>query len=254
MKARFTDQVVLITGGGGGIGRATALAFANEGARVAVAGRTEAALVETVREVEAGGGRAFAVTADVTQVGDAAALVETVVGRAGRLDIAFNNAGVLGSLAPMGELDPEAWQTVLNGNLTSAWLCMRYEIAQMRKQEGGGAIVNMASNVGAHQRLPGMGAYAATKAGVSALTRAAARDHAHEGVRVNAVSPGPIATPMSLLPGETDADRADRLRTQIPAGRVGATEEVAAAVLWLASAESGFTVGHDLVLDGGATA
>lgn len=134
------------------------------------------------------------------------------------------------------------------------WLCMRYEIAQMRKQEGGGAIVNMASNVGAHQRLPGMGAYAATKAGVSTLTRGAARDHAHEGVRINAVSPGPIATPMSLLPGETDADRADRLRTQIPAGRVGATEEVAAAVLWLASAESGFTVGHDLVLDGGASA
>lgn len=142
---------------------------------------------------------------------------------------------------------------MIGTNLTGTWLCMKHEIAHMRAH-GGGAIVNMASNIGAHGRIPGMAAYAASKAAVSVLTRTAARDHVRDGVRINAVSPGPTDTEMSLRPGETDADRAARLETAIPLGRVGATAEVAAAVLWLASAEAGFTVGHDLVVDGGATA
>jgi NAD(P)-dependent dehydrogenase (short-subunit alcohol dehydrogenase family) len=142
---------------------------------------------------------------------------------------------------------------VIGTNLTGTWLCMKHEIAHMRAH-GGGAIVNMASNIGSHGRIPGMAAYAASKAAVSVLTRTAARDHIADGVRINAVSPGPTDTGMSLRPGETDADRAERLKAAIPLGRVGATAEVAAAVLWLASDEAGFTVGHDLVVDGGATA
>lgn len=130
---------------------------------------------------------------------------------------------------------------------------MKHEIAQMR-DHGGGTIVNMASSIGAHMTLPGMGAYAATKAAVSVLTRTAAQEHIGDGIRINAVSPGPVDTWMSRLPGETDGGRDARMKDSLPIGRVATTDEVAAAVLWLAAPESGFAVGHDLVLDGGATA
>lgn len=253
MTARFTGKVALVTGGGSGIGRATALAFAREGATVVVAGRNPEPLTQTVKLAEAEGGRADAVTADVTRAEDAARLVETAVTRYGGLHIAFNNAGVLGTLAPVAELDEATWTGVLAANLTGVWLSMKNEIAHMRVH-GGGTIVNTASSIGAHMRLPGMGAYAAAKAGVSALTRTAARECIGDGIRINAVSPGPIDTPMSMRPGETEADRAERVRNGLPIGRVGALDEVAAAVLWLASPASGFAVGHDLVVDGGATA
>jgi NAD(P)-dependent dehydrogenase (short-subunit alcohol dehydrogenase family) len=250
MGARFTGKVVLVTGGGSGIGRATARAFAAEGATVVVAGRDERRLASAVEEL---GGEASAVTVDVTDSADVARLVETVVARHGGLDVAFNNAGVLGSPAPVADLAEDDFAAVIGTNLTGTWLCLKHEVAHMRAH-GGGAIVNMASNIGAHGRLPNMAAYAASKAAVSALTRTAARDHIADGVRINAVSPGATATDMSLRPGETDADRAARLKDAIPLGRVGATAEVAAAVLWLASDEAAFTVGHDLVVDGGATA
>ncbi|MFJ1763666.1 glucose 1-dehydrogenase [Amycolatopsis sp. NPDC088138] len=250
MGARFAGKVVLVTGGSSGIGRATAHAFAEEGATVVVAGRDEQRLASTVKEI---GGSASAVVADVTDSADVARMVETVVARHGALDVAFNNAGILGEPAATGDLREDVFDTVIGTNLTGTWLCMKHEIAHMRAH-GGGAIVNMASNIGSHGRIPGMAAYAASKAAVSVLTRTAARDHIAEGVRVNAVSPGPTDTEMSLRPGETDSDRAERLKSAIPLGRVGATAEVAAAVLWLASDEAGFTVGHDLVVDGGATA
>jgi NAD(P)-dependent dehydrogenase (short-subunit alcohol dehydrogenase family) len=250
MGARFTGKVVLVTGGGSGIGRATARAFAAEGATVVVAGRDERRLASAVEEL---GGEASAVTVDVTDSADVARLVETVVARHGGLDVAFNNAGVLGSPAPVADLAEDDFAAVIGTNLTGTWLCLKHEVAHMRAH-GGGAIVNMASNIGAHGRLPNMAAYAASKAAVSALTRTAARDHIAEGVRINAVSPGATDTDMSRRPGETDADRAARLKDAIPLGRVGATAEVAAAVLWLASDEAAFTVGHDLVVDGGATA
>ncbi|WP_328646640.1 glucose 1-dehydrogenase [Amycolatopsis sp. NBC_00348] len=250
MRARFAGKIVLVTGGSSGIGRATAKAFAAEGATVVVAGRDEQRLASAVQEI---GGSASAVVADVTDSADVARMVETVVARHGGLDVAFNNAGILGEPAPTGDLREDVFDAVIGTNLTGTWLCMKHEIAHMRAH-GGGAIVNMASNIGAHGRIPGMAAYAASKAAVSVLTRTAARDHVRDGVRINAVSPGPTDTEMSLRPGETDADRAARLETAIPLGRVGATAEVAAAVLWLASAEAGFTVGHDLVVDGGATA
>lgn len=249
---RFVNQVVLVTGGGSGIGRAAALAFAAEGAAVAVAGRSAEPLAQTVKLVEAAGGVASAVPADVSREDDVAAMVETVVSRHGGLHVAFNNAGVF---VPGGVTDLSAseWARAIDVNLTSVWLSMKHEIAHMRAH-GGGTIVNTASNLGAHGRRPGIAAYVATKAAVSALTRSAALEHIADGVRVNAISPGPVDTPMSLRPGETPAERAIRLRDALPVGRVGTLEEIASAVLWLASAESGFAVGHDLVMDGGATA
>lgn len=250
MGARFAGKVVLVTGGSSGIGRATARAFADEGATVVIAGRDEQRLASAVKEI---GGDASAVTVDVTDSGDVSRMVETVVARHGRLDVAFNNAGILGSPAPVADLGEADFGAVLATNVTGTWLCLKHEVAHMRAH-GGGAIVNMASNIGAHGRLPNMAAYAASKAAVSALTRTAARDHIGDGVRINAVSPGATDTDMSRRPGETDADRAARLKDAIPLGRVGATAEVAAAVLWLASDEAAFTVGHDLVVDGGATA
>jgi NAD(P)-dependent dehydrogenase (short-subunit alcohol dehydrogenase family) len=250
MGARFAGKVVLVTGGGSGIGLTTAKAFAAEGAKVVVAGRDERRLASAVKEI---GDSASAVTVDVTDSADVARMVETVVTRHGGLDVAVNNAGILGSPAPVADLDEDGFGAVIGTNLTGTWLCLKHEIAHMRAH-GGGAIVTIASNIGAHGRLPNMAAYAASKAAVSALTRTAARDHIADGVRINAVSPGATDTDMSLRPGETDADRATRLKEAIPLGRVGATAEVAAAVLWLASDEAAFTVGHDLVVDGGATA
>ncbi|HEX6359184.1 SDR family NAD(P)-dependent oxidoreductase [Actinophytocola sp.] len=249
---RFSDKVVLVTGGGGGIGRATALAFAAEGATVSVAGRAAEPLAQTVKLIETAGGAASAVIADVTREDEVAAMVETVVRRHDGLHVAFNNAGVF---VPGGVVDlsvPE-WTRAIDVNLTGVWLSMKHEIAHMRAR-GGGAIVNNASTLGAHGRRPGTSAYVATKAAVSALTRNAALEHIADGIRINAISPGPADTAMSLLPGETPADRATRLRAALPIGRVGTLAEIASAVLWLASPESGFTVGHDLVLDGGATA
>jgi NAD(P)-dependent dehydrogenase (short-subunit alcohol dehydrogenase family) len=252
VTVRFEGKIVLVTGGGSGIGRATARAFARAGGHVVVAGRRPEPLAETVALIEADGGTADHVAADITRPADAAQMVETVVARHDGLHVAVNSAGILAA-GPVADLDEAAWSAVLETNLTGVWRSMKHEIAHMRRN-GGGAIVNVLSNIGAHQRLPGMAAYAAAKAGALALTRTAAREYIADGVRINAVSPGPSDTPMSLRPGETEADRADRLKAVLPIGRVGALEEIAAAVLWLAAPESGFAVGHDLVLDGGATA
>ncbi|CNE38934.1 short-chain dehydrogenase [Mycobacterium tuberculosis] len=247
----FSGTTVLITGGAGGIGRAVARAFAREGATVVLAGRDATALAAAVKEI--GPDAADHVVADVTDPASAARMVETVAGRHGGLHVAVNNAGVLGPVGPVADLDPAAWDGVLAVNLTGVFLSMKHEIAHMRTHSGG-TIVNVSSNIGPHGRRPGMAAYAASKAGVSVLTRTAALDHIADGVRINAVSPGASDTPMSLLPGESESDRAARMRTAIPAGRVADTSEVASTVLWLASDASTHVVGHDLVIDGGATA
>ncbi|GLZ02558.1 short-chain dehydrogenase [Actinomadura sp. NBRC 104412] len=252
MSTRFTGKVALITGGGSGIGRATALAFAREGATVVVAGRGISPLEQTVKLIEDEGGQASAVTADVSSSPDVARLVATTVERHGGLHIAFNNAGVF-EAGPLADMDEAAWDRQLAVNLTGVFLGMKHQIAHMRGN-GGGVIVNTASNLGAHMRLPFLGAYAASKAAVSALTRAAAKEYIGEGIRINAISPGPIDTPMSLRPGETEDDRAERMKTALPIGRVGTLAEAASAVLWLASPQAGFAVGHDLVIDGGASA
>lgn len=252
MTQRFLGKVALVTGGGSGIGQAVALAFAGEGAAVVVAGRRPESLAETVAMIETRGGRAWAVVADVSRPSGASAMVDAAMDAFGGLDIAFNNAGILGSPGPLADLDEGVWERVLAVNVTGVWLSMKYEIPAMRSR-GGGVIINMASSVGAHMTVPGLAAYAASKAAVSTLTRAAAREYMRDGVRINAVSPGPVAAPMSRLPGESDDQRQARLGPQLPAGRLGTLDEVAATVLWLASPEAGFVVGHDLVLDGGAS-
>lgn len=247
---RFTDKTVLVTGGGSGIGRATALAFADEGAIVVVAGRTEEKLAETVRLIEEKGGKGGAVRADLTRSDDVAQLIRTTVSSYGGLHVAVNNGGILAAAGPISMIDEEQFASVLTTNITGTWLAMKHEIAYM-SENGGGTIVNVSSSVGPHVTVPYLGAYGASKAAISSLTRTAALEAIGAGVRVNAVSPGPIDTPMSLLPGETEEGRADRLREALPIGRVGTVAEVANAVLWLASPESSYAVGVDIVLDGG---
>ncbi|MGW1772784.1 SDR family NAD(P)-dependent oxidoreductase [Streptomyces sp. NPDC002104] len=254
MSARFTGKSVLVTGAGSGIGRAVALAFAAEGAAVVVAGRTAAPLDETVELIEKKGGEALAVTADVTRAGDVRALVRRTVEHFGSLDVAVNNAGVFRGGGPVVDLTEEDWRSMLDINVTGVLLSLQAEVAAMRDQPAGGAIVNISSNLGPHTRIPGAAGYLTTKAAVSALTRAAALDHIAEGVRINAVSPGATATTMSLLPGEGDAERAARMKGESPLGRVSSTAEVAAAVLYLASPDAGSVVGADLVIDGGVAA
>ncbi|MFI7315759.1 SDR family NAD(P)-dependent oxidoreductase [Streptomyces venezuelae] len=253
-RSRFAGRTALVTGGGSGLGRAIALAFAAEGANVVVAGRTEGPLKETADLVEAAGGKALAVTADVSRSADLAALVAAAVDRFGSLDVAVNNAGVLRAGTPVADLPEEDWRTMLDINVTGVLLALQAEVRQMRTQPAGGAIVNIGSNLGAHTSAPGLAAYGATKAAVSALSRAAAAEHIRDGVRINTVSPGSSDTTMSFRPGETEAERAARMKETTPLGRVSSTEEVAAAVLYLASDESGSVVGADLVIDGGASA
>ncbi|MEV5851756.1 SDR family NAD(P)-dependent oxidoreductase [Streptomyces anulatus] len=254
MSARFTGKAVLVTGAGSGIGRAVALAFASEGASVVAAGRTAASLDETVALIENEGGSAVALTADVARSEDVRALVRRTVEHFGSLDVAVNNAGVFRGGAPVADLPEEDWRTLLDINVTGVFLALQAEIARMREQPTGGAIVNIASNLGAHSRIPGVAGYLTSKAAVSALTRAAALDHIADGIRINAVSPGATATTMSLLPGETEAGRAARMKEASPLGRVSSTAEVAAAVLYLASPDAASVVGSDLVIDGGASA
>ncbi|MEV7080885.1 glucose 1-dehydrogenase [Streptomyces sp. NPDC093516] len=252
MTGRLKDRVVIVTGAGAGIGRSSARAFAREGAIVVAAGARSASVEETVRLIAEDGGTADPVVADVTRPEDMDYVVRTTVERHGALHIAHNNAGVLGTVAPVGGLDHAAWRHVLDVNLNGMFHSMQPEIAHMRAH-GGGVIVNTSSTLGRHVRRPGLSAYAASKAAVTALSRTAALDHIRDNVRINVVSPGPTDTRMARWEGESEADRAARLAATVPLARMGTTQEVVNAVLWLASDESSFVVGQDLVVDGGST-
>jgi NAD(P)-dependent dehydrogenase (short-subunit alcohol dehydrogenase family) len=248
---RFEGKVVLVTGGGTGIGRAAASAFAGEGATVLVTGPDEEPLRQTVKEIETHGGTAGYLVGDMTDESDVRAAVDAAVHQHGGLDVAFNNAGIMVP-GPLADLEPETWAKALSV-ATMTWLSMKHEIAHMRAH-GGGVIVNMSSIIGTRRSIPGTGAYGAAKAAISSITRTAALENIGAGVRINSVSPGPVATPFSLIRGETEDEQAARLRSALPIGRVGSLAEVVGTVLWLASEDSGFAVGTDVVIDGGATA
>lgn len=249
---RGAGRVALVIGGGSGIGRATALRLARDGAQVTVAGRREESLRETVEQVRTAGGSADYQVTDVTVEADVAATVDAVVLAHGPLELAVNAAG-LASWGRTGELARADWDGVVEANLTGLWLCLKHELRAMQ-QQGAGAVVNVSSRIGAHMRAPMQGSYAASKAGVSALTRTAAREYISLGIRINAVSPGPTDTGMSVWPGESEADRDARVSRDIPVGRLAQPGEIAAAIAWLLSPESSFVIGHDLVVDGGISA
>jgi NAD(P)-dependent dehydrogenase (short-subunit alcohol dehydrogenase family) len=252
MAGQFAGKVALVTGAGSGIGRASALAFARDGAQVVAGDIDVAGGQETVRQIVSAGGEARFIAADVTDPAAVEALMEAALAAYGRLDCAFNNAGISGLGGGLAHEYPlELWDRVLRTNLTGVWLCMRAELPRMLAR-GGGAIVNTASIMG----LVGGGnvAYNAAKHGVVGLTRQAALEYARQGVRVNAVCPGFTETPMVQVVRERRPGLDERVATTAPAGRFGGPEEIAAAVTWLCSDAAAFVTGVALPVDGGWTA
>jgi NAD(P)-dependent dehydrogenase (short-subunit alcohol dehydrogenase family) len=251
MPLLLKDKVTLVTGAGGGIGRATALVLAREGAKVLVSDISTRRGEETVAMVRDGGGEAEFRKANVATAPDVEALIGAAVSRWGRLDGAFNNAGISGKLFLTAEDTEENWDQTLAVDLKGVWLCMKYEILQMLKQ-GGGSIVNTASTAGLLAQ-PRMGAYAAAKHGVIGITQTAAVEYAEKNIRVNAVCPGVIGTP-PILEWMKDEQTKKALLEQEPIGRPGRPEEIGNAVAWLFSDAASFVTGASIPVDGGLTA
>jgi NAD(P)-dependent dehydrogenase (short-subunit alcohol dehydrogenase family) len=252
VTGQLAGRVALITGGGSGMGRAAAQAFARKGAHLVVADITASAADETVSLIQASGARAISVPTDVSSASAVEALVNAAVTTFGRLDCAFNNAGINEERGPLAETAEAQWDRILAVNLKGVWLAMKYEIPEMRRA-GGGAIVNNASIVGLTGSR-GHAAYVASKHGVIGLTKSAALEYGSHGIRVNAVCPGAIHTPMYVRIEGTDPANDARIAASIPLGRLGQSEDVAEAVVWLCSDAASFITGHSLVVDGGEIA
>jgi len=251
MKNLLEDRVALVTGGSSGIGRATALVFAREGAMVVVADLVVEGGEATVQAIKKAGGDAAFVKCDVSKASDVEALIKKTVDTYGRLDCAFNNAGV-GPFGTTAECTEEDWDITINVNLKGVWLCMKYEILQMLSQ-GGGVIVNTAS-VGGLIGTPGIAAYTASKHGVVGLTKTAALEYVQAGIRVNAVCPGTVLTPLVERGLGTDPAMKDALLSKHPIGRFGKAEEIAEAVVWLCSDAASYVTGVAFPVDGGVFA
>jgi NAD(P)-dependent dehydrogenase (short-subunit alcohol dehydrogenase family) len=249
MTMELRGKVGVVTGGTSGIGRDAAVLFSRAGAKVVVAGRRELEGKETVNLIHTEGGEALFVKTDVALAADVQALIRTTVEKFGRLDIAFNNAGIEGNLTPITEQSEADWDHTIDINLKGTWLCLKYEIQQMLKQGGGGAIVNMAS-IGGLIGGRGFATYSASKHGVMGLTKSAALETARHGIRINVVCPAVIETPMSdrIFGGPEVKPYMIGLH---PIGRFGTPMEVAEAVVWMCSDRASFMTGQSLVLDGG---
>jgi NAD(P)-dependent dehydrogenase (short-subunit alcohol dehydrogenase family) len=250
MENGFKNKVALVTGGSSGIGRATALAFARKGAKVVIADWIENQ--ETMDLIENLGGEAIFVKCDVSKASDVKALIDKTIATFGRLDFAYNNAGIEGESAPTQDCSEENWDKTIGINLKGIWLCMKYEIPEMLKRSKG-AIVNCASVAGliGFKNSP---AYVASKHGVIGLTKTAALENAKLGIRVNAVCPGIIKTPMIDRATGNKKEAEEQFMSMEPVGRFGLAEEIATAVIWLCSDEASFVTGIEMPVDGGFVA
>ncbi|KQQ85664.1 glucose 1-dehydrogenase [Aureimonas sp. Leaf324] len=244
--ARFIGKVVLVTGAASGIGRATAVAFAREGAQVAILDRTKESLNDAAEAVAGVGAKALVLACDVSEPAQVEKSIGRVVETFGRLDIAFNNAGVENEAAPVAEIDLEDWDRILDINLRGTFVCMKHELAQMVRQ-GGGVVINTSSGAGV-RGVAGGAAYAASKHAIIGLTKSAALDYAKSNIRVNAILPGNIETPMMDRFTGGDIQKAIDLE---PVGRLGKPEEIADAVLWMSADLGAFVTGAAIAVDGG---